>query len=89
MNRYIFVIKHLIQHIRSHMPNDDSISDEDITVRLHLCKLENDIINSAIHFVVKYTNADDSAAIAFIDSLKTYKKINQEIIDLIESNKTN
>jgi hypothetical protein len=87
MNRYIPIVNTILNEIRSNMPEADEASDQDITVRLHLAKLENAILTEAIEFLAKYSASGSSSSISLIEKLQSYKKINSDVIKMIEEYK--
>jgi hypothetical protein len=76
----------VIELIDAHMPNIESLDDIDITLRLHLYKLELLVINELLLYLGKFSDCGSAANVEAMERLVEHKKIIQDVIDLIESN---
>ncbi len=75
----------VIELIESHMPNIESLNNEDITVRLHLHKLQTLVLNELMIYLGKFSDSGSAANIAAIERLREHKKIIQDVVDMIEN----
>jgi hypothetical protein len=74
-----------VELLESHMPPMDSLNDADITIRLHLHKIQVLVLNELLKFMGKFSEPGSAANIQAMERLKEHKKIIQDVIDLIES----
>ncbi len=85
MHRYMPACLQTIELLESHMPNIESLDDADITVRLHLHKLELLVLNELLMYLGKFSDSGNSANIQAIERLIDHKKIIQDVVDMIEN----
>jgi len=75
----------VIELIDAHMPNIESLDNADITVRLHLHKLELLVLNELLLYLGKFSDSGSAANIEAMERLREHKKIIKDVIDMIES----
>lgn len=85
MHRYMPACLQTIELLESHMPNIDSLDNADITVRLHLHKLQFLVINELMVYLGKFSDSGNAANIEAIERLREHKKIIKDVIDMIEN----
>jgi hypothetical protein len=73
-----------IELLESHMPSIDSLDNADITVRLHLHKLQFLVINELMTYLGKFSDSGSAANIEAIERLREHKNIIKDVIDMIE-----
>ncbi len=84
MHRYMPACLQTIELLESHMPSIDSLDNADITVRLHLHKLQFLVINELMIYLGKFSDSGSAANIEVIENLREHKKIIKDVIDMIE-----
>lgn len=85
MHRFMPACLQVVELIENHMPKIDSLDNADITVRLHLYKLQLSVLNELIFFIGKFSDSGNAANTGAIERLIDHKKLIQSVVDMIES----